>query len=812
MKEKSKVRIFISYRRKGGIDTARWLHDQLRDRDYNVFLDMEGLRSGAFNTALYSQIKNSDVFLMVLTKDCLKRCSSKNDWVRQELSYAFRCGLNVIPVMKEDFVWPNRLPQDISPIRNCQGLTISYQFFEAFLDKLEEYILNEPETLSYIPEPEPSVEWPKYAIAGVALAALLAGVFLLGRGFTQAPTPSGGTSSNQSNTASDHTDPPSIEGQQTYAAQDLGNTTGNQCNGSIAAINQYSVYSKGRFLNSLDEWRYHYGTKTHTLYVRRSGEEAKPIMEDQELVYALFSRDWVYYAVPEANGCTLYRAPRPEGAAHVTGGELVATGISSENSIMIDGAYAYYWRHNMGIYRLNLTTLEETFLYEHDATWSADTIGTSGNWVYVMTEASITRVHMDDRRRETVFTLADHFPDEKLTAANVDGSWIYFAVTDLGTDPYQHNARVYRMHTDSSSMERIFVADTSVCQIQRICITDANVHFDMECGEGDYCHYAIQLDTWKSIISDMAHTQPLQETPGVTVGNTVTNLCNHGAIAVIPGNAAVYRLSKNIQWFNLFEKPDTAYCFDSSERSISVTWTENEKFQSSTLLKNVICHYLYVTPDWLYCVLEKDGVSTLYRAQNNMEEHTIGELTPILTDIYASPNRLAIHGGKIYFWRKDKGLFTARTDGSGETLLFDNNGQGKCNGWITFHVDDEHLYFFVSSYGIYRVNLESAELKKILDTDELDGKVAHAVAVDNKIAYVIRHITDDVVTAPDELWVMNEDGTDAKQLYVSSESMHIQLLNANFMEIYLKIVEEGVTTMYRISSYGGELLQGSTYD
>ena len=65
MKEKSQVKIFISYRRQGGIDTARWLHDQLRDRGYNVFLDMEGLRSGAFNQALYHEIKSRDVFTSV---------------------------------------------------------------------------------------------------------------------------------------------------------------------------------------------------------------------------------------------------------------------------------------------------------------------------------------------------------------------------------------------------------------------------------------------------------------------------------------------------------------------------------------------------------------------------------------------------------------------------------------------------------------------------------------------------------------------------------------------------------------------------
>ena len=49
MKEITNKRVFISYRRKGGIDTARWIHDQLKARNYNVFLDMESLRTGAFD-------------------------------------------------------------------------------------------------------------------------------------------------------------------------------------------------------------------------------------------------------------------------------------------------------------------------------------------------------------------------------------------------------------------------------------------------------------------------------------------------------------------------------------------------------------------------------------------------------------------------------------------------------------------------------------------------------------------------------------------------------------------------------------------
>ncbi|MBR1373752.1 toll/interleukin-1 receptor domain-containing protein, partial [bacterium] len=51
-----KYQIFISYRRVGGEDLARLLDYKLTDRGFKVFFDVESLRSGAFNTALFEKI------------------------------------------------------------------------------------------------------------------------------------------------------------------------------------------------------------------------------------------------------------------------------------------------------------------------------------------------------------------------------------------------------------------------------------------------------------------------------------------------------------------------------------------------------------------------------------------------------------------------------------------------------------------------------------------------------------------------------------------------------------------------------------
>lgn len=46
--------------------------------------------------------------------------------------------------MKEGFRFPANLPDDIEQIRFCQALRISYDFYDAFLKKLEEYIWSTP--------------------------------------------------------------------------------------------------------------------------------------------------------------------------------------------------------------------------------------------------------------------------------------------------------------------------------------------------------------------------------------------------------------------------------------------------------------------------------------------------------------------------------------------------------------------------------------------------------------------------------------------------------------------------------------------
>ena len=130
--------IFISYRRDGGFETARIIYDRLRGEGYSVFFDVETLRSGRFNTALYDKIEQCTDFIAVLSPGSLDRCQKEDDWLRFEIAHAIKNDKNVIPIMTRGFEMPppNSLPPDIAELTIYSGLKASPEFFDAFLARL----------------------------------------------------------------------------------------------------------------------------------------------------------------------------------------------------------------------------------------------------------------------------------------------------------------------------------------------------------------------------------------------------------------------------------------------------------------------------------------------------------------------------------------------------------------------------------------------------------------------------------------------------------------------------------------------------
>ena len=135
-----KYDIFISYRRDGGSETAKMIRDTLVEKGYRVFLDIESLRSGQFNTELYNVIDNSKDILVVLPENGLDRCVDENDWVRLEIEHAKEKNKNIIPIFLKNFSFPDELPESLEFIRTQNGISANTDYYDAFIGHLVEFL------------------------------------------------------------------------------------------------------------------------------------------------------------------------------------------------------------------------------------------------------------------------------------------------------------------------------------------------------------------------------------------------------------------------------------------------------------------------------------------------------------------------------------------------------------------------------------------------------------------------------------------------------------------------------------------------
>ncbi len=90
--------IFISYRHDGGAQYARTLQLMLEKKGYKVFLDYDELRDGQFSPKIEKAIKESPIYMIILTKGSMVRCVNEGDWVRKEIEIALQEKKRIIPV------------------------------------------------------------------------------------------------------------------------------------------------------------------------------------------------------------------------------------------------------------------------------------------------------------------------------------------------------------------------------------------------------------------------------------------------------------------------------------------------------------------------------------------------------------------------------------------------------------------------------------------------------------------------------------------------------------------------------------------
>ncbi len=134
-------RIFISYRRDGGSELARLVNDSLKQRGFNVFMDVEDLKSGPFDESLLREIDASKDVVVILSAGSLDRCTNEGDWLRWEVAHAIAAGKNIVTVLGREFAWPAQpLPDDLKQLPFFQGIEPSHELFSASIAKLEKLL------------------------------------------------------------------------------------------------------------------------------------------------------------------------------------------------------------------------------------------------------------------------------------------------------------------------------------------------------------------------------------------------------------------------------------------------------------------------------------------------------------------------------------------------------------------------------------------------------------------------------------------------------------------------------------------------
>ncbi|CAB3401875.1 unnamed protein product [Caenorhabditis bovis] len=143
------IDVFISYRRSTGNQLASLIKVLLQLRGYKVFIDVDKLYAGKFDSSLLKNIQAAKHFILVLTPNSLDRLLNDDnceDWVHKELKCAFEYQKNIIPIFDTAFEFPTKeaaIPADIRNITKYNGVKWVHDYQDACMAKVVRFIEGE---------------------------------------------------------------------------------------------------------------------------------------------------------------------------------------------------------------------------------------------------------------------------------------------------------------------------------------------------------------------------------------------------------------------------------------------------------------------------------------------------------------------------------------------------------------------------------------------------------------------------------------------------------------------------------------------
>jgi tetratricopeptide (TPR) repeat protein len=140
------MEVFLSYHRESAGWPARLIKERLERQGADVFMDVENINSGRFETVILNEIGRRDHFIVLLTPETCERLGSKGNWVRKELERALELRKNVVPVLL-DGATIERVPSAFPRREQLLGInacTLPFELFSESIDTLYERFLSKP--------------------------------------------------------------------------------------------------------------------------------------------------------------------------------------------------------------------------------------------------------------------------------------------------------------------------------------------------------------------------------------------------------------------------------------------------------------------------------------------------------------------------------------------------------------------------------------------------------------------------------------------------------------------------------------------
>jgi tetratricopeptide (TPR) repeat protein len=152
--------VFISYRRDVASFIARAVFLELRTHGYDVFMDVESIDSGTFDTIILNQIAARAHFLLILTPGSLERCAEPGDWLRLEIEEAMRLNRNIVPLLINNFDLYSSKPYltgALEDLTRFNAVNVPHDYFEAAMERVRTRFLKMPVAANIEPTPPADV-------------------------------------------------------------------------------------------------------------------------------------------------------------------------------------------------------------------------------------------------------------------------------------------------------------------------------------------------------------------------------------------------------------------------------------------------------------------------------------------------------------------------------------------------------------------------------------------------------------------------------------------------------------------------------